>query len=136
MTEKIGNTVHIRVLEQSGASVRAVVSEIFNDYYRFSIVSGGDVYVAKHFKLRHVLANYQQLTSLVTVDTQTAIAENLSLGIQETWEVTPKVYSGDEFYVRNTGAPTGVTRSVNGQDVDVTWVVAGEEPDWAVQADS
>lgn len=94
-----------------GGPMRCHIVAIFNDYLQCqswdgASLGGVNFYVAKPFKLLHVVANYPQLTSLTTVDEQTATATDGST--TETWKVTPSYVVGDEIRAARWGY-TGVT---------------------------
>lgn len=68
------------------------------------VVTQKPVKVAKPYKLRHVLANYDELTSLTTVSVNEITVSDGST--TETWKVTPNYEVGDQFVatrVDNTG---------------------------------
>jgi len=141
-TGSVGTQYVVKLIEDpdpgpgaNGQGVAVRVKEIFNDYYRCRTWDGtvegvNDLLAAKHFKLRHVLANYPQLTSLVTVDTQTVTASDGGTNPDETWKVTPDVELDDEISIKP--APAGGSGVLDGAGDPVPWVVDGEEPDWAV----
>lgn len=94
-----------------GSPMRAQIIAIFNDYLQCqswdgAALGGVNFYVAKPFKMLHVLANYPQLTAFTTVDEQTATVT--FDGTNYTWKVTPAYVVGDEIRVARWGY-TGVT---------------------------
>ena len=114
---------------------RVRVKQEFNNYLRCRLWNGtadgaDDIYVAKPEMMRHVLATYPQLTSLVTNDVNEV---EVSDGVEtETWMVTPD-YATDTVievkYVRTTGV------AGTGGLTDIAWIDENRNGRaWAVEA--
>jgi len=88
-----------------GARVWMRVIAIDNDWLSCAHYDGtttpsniNDTYVvAKPYKLRHIVANYDLLTTLTTTNAQEVIAGNGV--VSETWRVTPLYEVGDDIMV-------------------------------------
>ena len=106
----ITHFVFTQATPQSG--VRARIKVIAADYltvvrYPFGVETGAQFNVAKNFKMRHVLANFPGMTSLITVDAQTV---TVSDGTNtETWITIPSLHVNDEVRVVSVADGTGVT---------------------------
>jgi len=81
-----------------------------------STEGGDNILVAKPFKLRHVLANYNTLTGLVTLSPvsvqaiSTTVVGAGTVTVTETWQVTPNYEHNDEILaVSGHLGGTGVT---------------------------
>lgn len=104
------------------AAIRMLVQSIENDYLVCRTWDGenlgeDDVYVAKPYELRHVLANYPQLDAFTTVDVGEATVTYD--GTDYTWKATPDYVVDAEIEAARV-AQTGVT--VSGEDL--TWIDA------------
>lgn len=97
-----------------GASLqRLIVKEIFDDHLRCRTWDGlnegtTDIFVAKPFKLRHDVNNYDTIASLSTTDSQTV--DVFEFTTTETWKVTPPYEVDNEIYsitVSGTGVDPG-----------------------------
>ena len=102
--------------------VIARVKEEFNNYLRCRLWNGtadgaDDLYVAKPFKLRHVLANYTSLSALTTVDVNevevTDAGETKTWTVKQDYDVDSEIYAR---YVRTTGV------AGPGALADIAWV--------------
>jgi hypothetical protein len=113
---------------------RMRVKQEFNNYLRCRLWNGtadgaDEVYVAKPWKLRHVLANYPNLTGLTTNAANEVEATD---GVDtETWLVTPDYDANDEILALYVGT-TGVAGT--GGLTDIGWIDTNRDGRvWAVE---
>jgi len=95
----------------------------FNDYIICRAWDGAtagtvNILVAKPYKLRHILANYDSLATLITVSESRVTVTGAPSASPETWSVTPAYDAYDDLFIMSGHAGgTGVE-------------VAGEELAW------
>ena len=97
------------IITEGAGETRLQVTAIANNYLTCRTWDGTtqgtvDILVAKPPMLRHVLANYPQLSSLTTVNAQQVTA--IAGAVSETWKVTPLYTVGTEIHAFVTA--TGV----------------------------
>lgn len=114
------------------AAKRMRVKTIENDYLVCvpwdGATEGEAVNVAKPFKLRHILANYDDLTGLTTVTSQRVQATDGAT--IENWQVTLNYEEDDEIAAIKPIGGAGVTVG----DTDLDWLDVNENGRaWAVE---